>query len=83
MSHKDDIFRNVHKLRRIQLIADDDHELQILARARRVDHHLEDALESVLKRTQTKREAESFYAKWRVKLEAGPEIEKTKPKEIT
>jgi len=32
---------------------------------------------------KTKREAESFYAKWRVKLEVGPEIEKTKPKEIT
>src|SRR5262245_45068605 len=32
---------------------------------------------------KTKREAESFYAKWRVKLEAGPETEKAKPKEIT
>ena len=32
---------------------------------------------------KTKREAEGFRAKWRVKLEAGPEPEKTKPKEIT
>src|SRR5262245_9018834 len=32
---------------------------------------------------KTKREAESFYAKWRVKLEADPEVGKTKPSEVT
>jgi len=32
---------------------------------------------------KTKREAESFYTKWRVKLESGPETGKAKPKEIT